>query len=706
MPSSIRDVIQRFVNISIENETDTISEYQLSQIIEQARTSVLGFSRKTNRSQRLLVEKALVSLGLVVSNTHSMTKDFSKEGGFCPHFAQSASKREISQKMENVTERECSRAAKKHRSAESVSGKYAFDFTKSLCVEHPTKNFSDFGGINSLKETLRELVEWPLLYPEIYRRLGVSPPKGVLLHGPSGCGKTLLAQVLAGEFSVPLIRISAPEIIGGLSGESEERLRVLFEESKGFAPCILFIDEVDAISTKRESAGKEMERRIVAQFISCMDSINDMDTNTLSVIVIGATSRPDALDPSLRRAGRFDRELELGAPNEEDREQILLSLCKNMSVDLETTDFSYIARRTAGYVGADLASLVTSAATAAVSRIQKELEKTDANYCMHDNAFPVSDEHVACVLIKLEDFEVALRKTQPSSLREGFTTVPDTSWNDIGALEELRDELEMAVLEPIHHPERFEALGLTRPAGVLLYGPPGCGKTLLAKAIARESGANFISIKGPELLNKYVGESERAVRRVFQRGRSSAPCIIFFDELDALAPRRGGFSSDQDLGSFSGSWGASERVVNQLLTELDGVEARSQVFVIAATNRPDMIDPAMLRPGRLDKILFVPLPDSRGRHAILETVARKMPLAPDVSLEYIVSYTKGFSGADLSALTREAATESLRGMRADATVTQIEMEHFQKALKKVRPSVSERDARLYEQMRISFSLYK
>jgi len=699
--TSLRGIVEEKLN-EVVNSQKTLTELDVLKLIEAAEKSVSGFSRKTNRAKRLLVEKMIHSLGGKVGTkleTERLANE-EKNEGLCPHFARPFTENQVDlsyqARLDNSGEHS------KRRKFSEKNKLNSNNFTKNLFIEYPKKKFEDFGGIELIQDTLRELIEWPLRQPELYLRLGVEPPKGVLIHGPSGCGKTLLAQVLAGEYGVPLVRVSAPEIIGGLSGESEERLRLLFEESKQLAPCILFIDEVDAISSKRESASKDMERRIVAQFLSCMDTLSLAEFSISPVIILGATSRPDTLDPSLRRAGRFDRELELGAPNERGREEILRSLCRNLSVDSQL-DYSYISRRTASYVGADLASLITAAATAAVSRFQKESSLTDDS-SMTDSFVPIPESKLESILIKPEDFEVALGKTQPSALREGFTTVPDTSWNDIGSLENIREELEMSVLEPIHHPERFEALGLNRPAGVLLYGPPGCGKTLLAKAIARESGANFISIKGPELLNKYVGESERAVRRVFQRGRASAPCIIFFDELDALAPRRGGFSS-LDSESFGGSSGASERVVNQLLTELDGVEARSQVFVIAATNRPDMIDPAMLRPGRLDKLLFVPLPDKYGRKAILETLTRKMPLADDVSLESIAFHaqTEGFSGADLSALVREAATESLRSTVIEETFLKVKVEHFEKALKKIRPSVSSHDSKMYFQMQGSFS---
>uniref|UniRef100_A0A8B9L0T2 AAA+ ATPase domain-containing protein n=1 Tax=Astyanax mexicanus TaxID=7994 RepID=A0A8B9L0T2_ASTMX len=513
-------------------------------------------------------------------------------------------------------------------------------------------------------------------HPEVYQQLGVVPPRGFLLHGPPGCGKTLLAQAVAGEMELPMLKVSAPELVSGVSGESEQKLRELFDQAVSNAPCILFIDEIDAITPKREVASKDMERRIVAQLLTCMDDLNSLSVPA-QVLVIGATNRPDSLDPALRRAGRFDREICLGIPDEGTRLRILQTLCRKLRLPVDF-DFRQLARLTPGYVGADLMALCREAAMSAVNRVLLQFTRVyichmyllaaDAvSFLSHHQqgelvqllsllkrSESLSEEQLAGLCILMDDFKASLASVQPSAKREGFATVPDVTWDDIGALQDIREELTMAILAPVRSPEQFKALGLSAPAGVLLAGPPGCGKTLLAKAVANESGLNFISVKGPELLNMYVGESERAVRQVFQRGRNSAPCVIFFDEIDALCPRRSGHES-----------GASVRVVNQLLTEMDGLETRRQVFIMAATNRPDIIDPAVLRPGRLDKTLYVGLPPPADRHAILLTITKggmKPRLESDVSLEAIASDERCdcFTGADLSALVREASVNALK----------------------------------------------
>uniref|UniRef100_A0A8C2EN81 Nuclear VCP like n=1 Tax=Cyprinus carpio TaxID=7962 RepID=A0A8C2EN81_CYPCA len=559
-----------------------------------------------------------------------------------------------------------------------------------------------------LQEVCKLLIH--MRHPEVYQRLGVVPPRGFLLHGPPGCGKTLLAQAVAGEVGLPMLKVSAPELVSGVSGESEQKLRELFEQAISSAPCILFIDEIDAITPKREIASKDMERRIVAQLLTCMDDLNSL-SEPAQVLVIGATNRPDSLDPALRRAGRFDREICLGIPDEAARLKILKTLCRKITL---TEDFDYrqLARLTPGYVGADLMALCREAAMTSVNRILLQaLGSTDAHlkwditaalklhtYIGHEpkNDFSctdleqllsllkrnetLSEEQLSGLCVLMSDFKTSLSRVQPSAKREGFATVPDVTWEDVGALQDIREELNMAIMAPINNPEHFRALGLNTPAGVLLAGPPGCGKTLLAKAVANESGLNFISVKGPELLNMYVGESERAVRQVFQRGRNSAPCVIFFDEIDALCPRRSEHES-----------GASVRVVNQLLTEMDGMGNRKQVFIMAATNRPDIIDRAVLRPGRLDKTLYVGLPPPADRHAILVTITKngtKPLLDSDVNLEEIAhdARCESFTGADLSALVREACVNALRpeeGIR----VSRI---HFEDAFKKVRPSVSKK----------------
>ncbi|NWH19862.1 NVL protein, partial [Grus americana] len=542
---------------------------------------------------------------------------------------------------------------------------------------HPSVKFEDVGGNDeTLKEICKMLIH--VRHPEVYNHLGVVPPRGFLLHGPPGCGKTLLAQAIAGELELPMLKVAATEIVSGVSGESEQKLRELFEQAVSSAPCVLFIDEIDAITPKREVASKDMERRIVAQFLTCMDDLNNVAATT-QVLVIGATNRPDSLDPALRRAGRFDREICLGIPDEAAREKILRTLCRKLKL-LESFEFHHLARLTPGYVGADLMALCREAAMCTVNRALIKSEKQKRKH-MHaggntaeesmgvgtDNLDelqrlldllkkqdPLPEEQLQQLCIEMNDFIVALSSVQPSAKREGFVTIPDVTWADIGALEDIREELTMAILAPVRNPEQFKALGLTTPAGVLLAGPPGCGKTLLAKAVANESGLNFISVKGPELLNMYVGESERAVRQVFQRARNSAPCVIFFDEVDALCPRR----SDRESG-------ASVRVVNQLLTEMDGLENRQQVFIMAATNRPDIIDPAILRPGRLDKTLYVGLPPPEDRLAILKTITKdgsRPPLDTDVSLEEIAysQHCDCYTGADLSALVREASICALR----------------------------------------------
>jgi ribosome biogenesis ATPase len=567
-------------------------------------------------------------------------------------------------------------------------------------LEVPRMRYADLGGIEGVLEDVAELIERPFRHPEIYRHLGVEPPKGILLHGPPGCGKTCLAQAIAGELGLPLLKVSAPEVVSGMSGESEGKIRELFEQAKASAPCVLFLDEIDAITPKRETAQREMERRIVAQLLTCLDEVNT--SGDPSVLVIGATNRPDALDPALRRAGRFDRELKLSIPDEAARLRMLRVVGGGLRLDGDGIDFEWIARNTPGYVGADLRALCQEAAASAVRRIFSSSCSSPVLSAAISSASPVPVGLVqSAVAIKRVDFEAALRKVQPSAKREGFAVVPDTTWADIGALAYIRDELRMAVVEPIRNAGKFAAAGISAPAGVLLWGPPGCGKTLLAKAVANESHSNFISVKGPELLNKYVGESERAVRQVFERARASAPCIVFFDELDAICPKR---SEESD---------ASARVVNQLLTELDGLEGRKQVFILAATNRPDIIDPAMTRPGRLDKLLYVQLPTAEDRSDILQAVSRKTPWDPSVDLRAVAHDPRceHFSGADLAALVREAAMAAVReAIQASADDPSASMQvdqgpelvvtagHLEAAFAKVFRSVKPDDIRAYERL--------
>lgn len=546
----------------------------------------------------------------------------------------------------------------------------------------PEITFTNLGGLDNVTTQLLEIIGLPILHPEIYTSTGVEPPRGVLLYGPPGCGKTTIANALAGELKVPFINISAPSIVSGMSGESEKKLRELFEEAKSVAPCLIFMDEIDAITPKRDGgAQREMERRIVAQLLTLMDELTLDKTDNKPVIVIGATNRPDSLDSALRRAGRFDREICLNVPNETQRESILRAMTKNIRLkDGENFGYRELSKLTPGYVGADLKSLVTAAGVAAIKRIFETMsEQQDEGHQIQEdnmeidpivgkeseailskrfgsktdieqlstiqkflgrNPGPLTAEQLEPLFITYEDFVKALPTVQPTAKREGFATVPDVTWKNVGALAKVRMELHMCIVQPVKKPELYLKVGISAPSGVLMWGPPGCGKTLLAKAVANESRANFISVKGPELLNKYVGESEKAVRQVFQRAMASKPCIIFFDELDALVPRRDASMSE-----------SSSRVVNTLLTELDGLSDRNGVFVIGATNRPDMIDPAMLRPGRLDKTLYIELPSATERFEILKTItlANGTPIASNVDLEEISNdeRCRNFSGADL-----------------------------------------------------------
>lgn len=822
----------------------------------------------------------------------------------------------------NNKRRRTAGAAKGNITGPTLTGGDPSSAPTSFVVERPRERLDDVGGIAPVLDMLEELVEWPLRRRHLYDRLGIDPPRGILLHGPPGCGKTLVAHAIAGELGVTFLRLSAPEIVSGVSGESERKLRVVFAQAVRMQPSIIFIDEIDAIASNRESASKDMERRIVSQLLSCIDALSKpvpasasaagtekekperqpsvhpspappfqrqqqqqsnetdqffkepddgtgittdvsermtpattadeledqhspgmnagvrealkamlpvtpaLDDDTTeddegklpAVVVIGATNRPECLEPALRRAGRFDKEIELGAPDEGGRRAILDKLCRKLRVE-DSFNTATLAKRTAGYVGADLHLLVKEAGLACIRRVVKSpIQSKDTpksnqqdkdstgDVDMHDpgtangsNTFAEEEaalldcgeeeedeeeEEAAAAAVKdaalnvdvagddvtldsnsveakpgnaeqsegvymgaqrlngsssgnindsalfadgycaisMGDFEEGLARIQPSAMREGFATRPNISWDRVGSLEAVRDEMLMAIVEPIRRPELFTSLGLHAAGGVLLYGPPGCGKTLLARAVASESGANFISVKGPELLSKYVGDSELAVRKLFARARCSAPCVIFFDELDALAPRRGGGSGGAESGGAGGrsdSSGASERVVNMLLTEMDGFNERKQVFLIAATNRPDIIDPAMLRPGRLDKLVFVPLPDTAGRVSILRTLLKGVRVVDDLNVQAIASDVRcsGFSGADLQALIRVAGESALRdvifnhvGTGTEPTTdtviasgdsngkVKIERRHFERALDLVVPSVSARDAKSYQHM--------
>ncbi|XP_016842214.1 nuclear valosin-containing protein-like isoform X3 [Nasonia vitripennis] len=746
---------------------------------------------------------------------------------------------------------------------------------RDMPVVNPTVKFSDVGGNTKVLETVANLLVH-MKHPEVYTKLGISPPRGFLLHGPPGCGKTLLAHAIAGELQMPLLKVAAPELVAGVSGESEQRIRELFDQAIAIAPCILFLDEIDAVAPHRANAQREMERRIVAQLLSCLDELGSK-TNGNKVLVLGATNRPDSLDPALRRAGRFDREVSLGIPDKDARTAILKVHTANVTLSNEVS-LENIASLTPGFVGADLVALIREAAMAAVNRTFDDLKKsaavkvnpvepspnevsvaeieieeekpvltevpqepkvpevadviveeetpsntdtateaksvnqtedileeqsksiteevetqekteekpessepenvpdrppvpptpaptapiegpqpepaastppdiTDVPISSASNlpctvstteAVPVSTEvktedepemnmqiveepgkklmdilswlhneppltteQLALLCVEEQDFDVALKSVQPSAKREGFATVPDVTWDDIGSLQDIRQELQMTILAPIRHSEQFASLGLTTPTGVLLCGPPGCGKTLLAKAIANEAGINFISVKGPELLNMYVGESEKAVRQCFMRARNSAPCVIFFDELDALCPKRS-----------EGDSSATSRVVNQMLTEMDGVEGRKDVFLMAASNRPDIIDPAVLRPGRLDKILYVGLPCASDRVDILRALTKngtRPKLAADVSLEDVgrSDRCEGYTGADLAAFVREAGVEALREIMSGLPGSaEICARHLAAAFDKIRPSVSEKDMRHYEVLKKLYSVKK
>ncbi|OJJ49558.1 hypothetical protein ASPZODRAFT_149081 [Penicilliopsis zonata CBS 506.65] len=561
---------------------------------------------------------------------------------------------------------------------------------------------ADLGGLDDVVQELADLLVLPMTRPQVYLSSNVQPPRGVLLHGPPGCGKTMIANAFAAELAIPFIPISAPSIVSGMSGESEKALREHFEEAKKIAPCLIFIDEIDAITPKRESAQREMEKRIVAQLLTCMDDLALDKTDGKPVIVLAATNRPDSLDAALRRGGRFDKEINMTVPSEPVREQILRALTRKMRL-ADDLDFKTLAKRTPGFVGADLNDLVSTAGSAAIKRYldilksnsgeEMEIEEVDEispkvkelrRLIIHAKEAPIGEESQT-ILVSNADFFTALPKIQPSSKREGFATIPDTTWADIGALGDIRDELGTAIVEPIKNPDIYARVGITAPTGVLLWGPPGCGKTLLAKAVANESRANFISVKGPELLNKFVGESERAVRQVFVRARSSIPCVIFFDELDALVPRR-----DDTLSE------ASARVVNTLLTELDGLgSSRQGIYVIAATNRPDIIDPAMLRPGRLETLLFVNLPSPSERVEILQTLVRKLAIDFDENLRKLAEDCEGFSGADLTSLLRRAGYSAIK--RRDT----IKFEDFVAAKAFIRPSVT--DMKKYEKLRRDWS---
>ena len=538
----------------------------------------------------------------------------------------------------------------------------------------PRITYEDIGGLGPEIKKIREMIELPMKHPELFERLGVEAPKGVLLHGPPGTGKTLLAKALASETNSHFQTLSGPEIMSKYYGESEERLREIFKEAEEEAPSIIFIDEIDSIAPKREEVTGEVERRIVAQLLAVMDGLESRG----KVVVIGATNRPDALDPALRRPGRFDREIEIGVPNRESRLEVLQIHARGMPL-AEDVDLEKLADITHGFVGADIAALAREAGMRALRRIVPELD-------LEVESIPV--EILNKIQVVNEDFVDALRELSPSAMREVLVESPNVRWDDIGGLANVKQELMEAVEWPLAYPKLFSHMAATPPKGIMLYGPPGTGKTLMAKAVATESQANFISVKGPEFLSKWVGESEKAVRETFRKARQAAPTVLFFDEMDSIAPARGGGTSDSHV---------TERVISQILSEMDGLEALHNVVVVAATNRPDIIDPALLRPGRFDRMVEIGMPDQEARLEILKIHTKNRPLAGDVDLAAISKKTDGYSGADLANVTNEAVMLAIREYvlagkpQDDQEIAKyrIDAKHFEEALKKVKPSKME-----------------
>jgi len=548
--------------------------------------------------------------------------------------------------------------------------------------------YEDIGGLGDAVSRVREMIELPLRHPELFKRLGVEAPKGVLLHGPPGTGKTLLAKAVANETNSSFYTIGGPEIMSKYHGESEERLRNVFEQAEKNAPSIIFIDEIDSIAPKREEVTGEVERRIVAQLLSLMDGMKSRG----KVVVIAATNRVDAIDPALRRPGRFDREIEIGVPNRDGRLEVLQIHTRGMPLDKDV-NLEKLADISHGFVGADLQALAKESAIRALRRVLPDID-------LSSQSIPL--ETLRKIIVKMSDFMDVIKEMEPSAMREVFVEVPDIKWDDIGGLSSIKQELQEAVEWPLKYSRVFTYADATPPKGILLYGPPGTGKTLMAKAAANESEANFISIKGPELLSKWVGESEKGVREVFRKSRQAAPCIIFFDELDAIAPTRGGNHGDSHV---------TERVISQFLTEMDGLEILTNVVVIGATNRPDIIDPALLRPGRFDRILYVPPPDRDSRLQILKIHAKRKPLAEDVSIEQLADKTDGYTGADLASLSSAAVMLSLREhikkypdpkeaekYNQDLKIT---MKHFEEAMKKIRP-LSKQELDMYKNVATQF----
>ncbi|NYZ79293.1 CDC48 family AAA ATPase [Candidatus Micrarchaeota archaeon] len=520
--------------------------------------------------------------------------------------------------------------------------------------------YEDIGGLKEEIQKVREMVELPLRHPELFERLGIEPPKGVLIHGPPGCGKTLLAKAVANESEAHFIYIAGPELVSKFVGESEERLRQVFKEADDNAPAIIFMDELDAIAPKREEVSGEVEKRMVSQLLALMDGLKARG----QVIVIGATNRPNAIDPALRRPGRFDREIELGVPDRNSRKEVLQIHTRNMPLDTDV-NLDELANVTHGFTGADISSLSKEAAMKSMRRILPKINLEEEF---------VPPQILEEMKVTRDDFFNAMRDIQPSALREVFVEIPNVKWEDVGGLEDVKRELKEAVELPLKSPEKFTKMGIRPVRGILLVGLPGTGKTLLAKAVATESEANFISVKGPEFLSKWVGESEKAVRELFRKARMAAPCIVFIDELDSVASFRGSFDEGTRV---------AERIVNSLLTEMDGLQNLKNVVVLAATNRPDMLDPALLRPGRFDKVIQLPAPDEKMRLEIFKIHTKGMPLAKDVELKELAKKSEGYTGADIEGLCREAGMFAIRGGSED-----VNMSHFIEALSQVRPSIT------------------
>jgi transitional endoplasmic reticulum ATPase len=535
----------------------------------------------------------------------------------------------------------------------------------------PRVSYEDIGGLKNEVQKVREMIELPLRHPEIFDRIGIEAPKGVLLHGPPGTGKTLLAKAVANETNANFYSISGPEIMSKFYGESEERLREVFKEAEENAPSIIFIDEIDSIAPKREEVSGDVEKRVVSQLLTLMDGIQSRG----KLVVIGATNRPNAIDPALRRPGRFDREIDIGIPDEQGRLDILLIHTRGMPLT-EDVDLESIAKVTHGFVGADLEALSKEAAMRSLRKILPEINLEQPK---------IPAEILNKIKITRQDFDEALRDVQPSAMREVLVQRPNVGWEDIGGLQQVKEELAEAIEWPLKHANLFAEASVEPPKGILLYGPPGTGKTMIAKAVAATSEANFISIKGPELISKWVGESEKGVREVFRKARQAAPCVIFFDELDAIAPRRGGSEGDSHV---------TERVISQMLTELDGLEDLKGVVVIGATNRPDIIDEALLRPGRFDRILEVPVPDKESRKHIFQIHTKKKPLESDVNLDKLVEMTEGMTGADIAALVNAAAMSAIKEhvrQKSDSKL-RISMRHFETALDKIKKKLGNRIA--------------